>query len=364
MKFHGRLMTGILLGVLVFSEHCLSQPITTPQDASPAAVTTQRLGISTITVNYSRPSVKGRKVWGDLVPFGWNVQSFGLGNSAPWRAGANENTTITFSHDAKVEGKTVPAGTYGLFFVINQDNTGEVILSKSNMAWGSFFYDKANDQMRAPITIRDNNPVEMLTCDFINVTKISAELVLNWEKKQFPVKIEYAVHEIVMANAKKELEGPIGFNADGFISAAHYSFENNIDLDQGLKWIDQALAMEPTNFQAIRVKSRILVRNGNGAEGDKLVNEGLQSASENDITIYGYQLLQGLGLYDKAIKVFTVGTQRFPKSANAWDSLGEAYAIKGDKDNAIKSFKKALTLNPTDATRSNSEKYLKQLGVL
>ena len=82
-----------------------SQGITTPRTPSPAATVTQTIGISTVTVNYSRPSVKGRQVWGNLVPYGWNVQPFGAANEAPWRAGANENTTIQFSHDAKVEGQ-------------------------------------------------------------------------------------------------------------------------------------------------------------------------------------------------------------------------------------------------------------------
>src|SRR5438477_2151220 len=107
-----------------------AQQNTTPRTPSPAASITQTIGISTVTVNYSRPSVKGREIWGKLVPYGWNKQGFGNGNSAPWRAGANENTTITFTHPAKVQGQTVPAGEYGLFFVMNADNSGEVILSK------------------------------------------------------------------------------------------------------------------------------------------------------------------------------------------------------------------------------------------
>ena len=107
-----------------------SQGIATPRTPSPGSTISQTIGISTVTVNYSRPSVKGREVWGKLVPYGWNKETFGAGNPAPWRAGANENTVITFSHDATVQGKPVPAGSYGLFLVINQDNTGEVILSK------------------------------------------------------------------------------------------------------------------------------------------------------------------------------------------------------------------------------------------
>src|SRR5688500_4560085 len=107
---------GLLLIALV-STTIRGQGITTPRTPSPAAVVSQIIGISTITVNYSRPAVKGREVWGNLVPYGWNVQGFGTGNEAPWRAGANENTTVRFTHDAKVEGQPVPAGTYGLFFV-------------------------------------------------------------------------------------------------------------------------------------------------------------------------------------------------------------------------------------------------------
>ena len=234
-----------------------SQGITTPRTPSPAATVTQTIGISTVTVNYSRPSVKGRQVWGNLVPYGWNVQPFGAANEAPWRAGANENTTIQFSHDAKVEGQDVPAGVYGLFYVINQDNTGEVILSKDSRSWGSFWYDPKHDQLRAKIQLKDIAPTEMLTYDFSNLTKTSAELNLNWEKKQFPVKIEFDVDKIVMSNATEELKGPIGFNWQGYSSAANYSLQNKINYDQAIKWIDQAITQN-RNFTTLSIKSNLL----------------------------------------------------------------------------------------------------------
>src|SRR5215467_616623 len=165
--------------VAFFSFSAIAQPVTTPRTPSPAASVSQTIGISIVTVSYSRPSVKGREIWGKLVPYGWNVQGFGAGNSAPWRAGANENTVIKLSHPAKIEGHIVPAGSYGLFFVINKDNTGEVILSKDWGAWGSFWYDSKQDEMRANIQVRDVPMTELLTYDFINVNKNSAELVLN-----------------------------------------------------------------------------------------------------------------------------------------------------------------------------------------
>ena len=301
-------------------------------------------------------------MWGKLVPYGWNVQSFGLQNSAPWRAGANENTTLTLSHDAMIEGQPVPAGTYGLFFVINQDNTGEVVLSKESRSWGSFFYDPKQDQLRAKIQIREIPLTDLLTFDVINLSRNSGELVLNWEKKQFPVKVEFDVDKIVMANATEELKGPVGFTPQGFQSAANYALMNNVNQEQGLKWIDQAIAQNKS-FTAMRIKSGLLGQLGKKEEADKVLADAMLIATETEINTYGYQLLQR-GQHDKAIEILAMNTTKYPRSANAWDSLGEAYATKGDKTTAIKHFKKALTLNPSDNVKANSEKYLKDFGAL
>jgi hypothetical protein len=336
--------------------------ITTPRAPSPAATVVQTIGISQVTVQYSRPSVKGREVWGQLVPYGWNVQGFGTGNSAPWRAGANENTTIRFSHAVKVEGKDVPAGEYGLFFVVNQDNTGEVILSKDFRSWGSFFYDPKQDQLRSKIQLRTIPMTEVLTYDFIKPEKTSAELVLNWEKKQFPVRIEFNVDDIVMANAIEELKGPVGFNWQGFSTAANYALQNQVNYDQALKWIDQAIAQHHA-FATLHIKSGLLKELGRVEDAEKIMNEAIVIATENELNQYGYQLI-GEGKHDKAIEVFILNTKRHPKSANTWDSLGEGYASKGDKKNAIVNFKKSLSLDPAPNVKANSEKFLKQFGEL
>lgn len=340
----------------------MAQPVTTPRPASPAASASQTIGISTVTVNYSRPAVKGRAIWGALVPYGWNVEGFGAQNSAPWRAGANENTVVTFSHPVKVQGTDVPAGSYGLFFTINKDNTGEVLLSKDYRSWGSYWYDPANDQLKAKIALRDIAHVEHLTYDFINLTRNSAELVLNWEKKQFPVKVEFAVDEIVMANAAQELKGPAGFTPQGPVSAANYALQNNVNHEQALQWIDVAIAQN-NSFATKRIKAGLLNQMGKNAESDKLLKEAMTVATEPELNNYGYQLL-GQGTHDKAIEIFVLNTERHPGSANAWDSLGEGYATKGDKTNAIRCFKKSLSLNPPANVKANSEKFLKQFGAL
>jgi tetratricopeptide (TPR) repeat protein len=334
-----------------------------PREPSPAASVQQTVGISKITVNYSRPSIRGREVWGSLVPYGWNVQGFGAGNSAPWRAGANENTVLHLSHAATVQGTLVPAGDYGLFFVINKDNSGEVILSKDYKSWGSFFYDPKQDQMRAKISVRDvPYSVEKLDYSFDSVSKNMAELDLNWAKKQFPVKIEFAVDEIVMDNATELLKGETGFTPANLTAAAAYALQNNIDTAQAMKWVNRSIAASPS-FNNLRVKAALLTKAGDSVAATNIMKKALPLATEADLNVYGYQLL-GQNKFPEAIDALKLATQKFPESANAWDSLGEAYALSGDKKNAIVNFKKSLSMNPPGPTKANSEKYLKQLGAM
>jgi tetratricopeptide (TPR) repeat protein len=202
----------------------------------------------------------------------------------------------------------------------------------------------------------------MLTYDFINSTKNSSELVLSWEKKQFPVKIEYDVDKIVMANAAAELKSAKGFGWQAYTSAANYAAQNKTDYDQALKWADQAVTMNKS-FATLNVKSNVLKGMGKTEEADKLVNDAIAIATENELNNYGYQLMNN-GQVDKAIEMFILNTKRFPKSANCFDSLGEGYVTKGDSKNAIANFKKSLSMDPPANVKANSEKFLKQLGAL
>ncbi|MFL5786951.1 MAG: DUF2911 domain-containing protein [Flavisolibacter sp.] len=363
MFYHLTKKVLLISAFILTSKAVLAQgTITTPRVPSPAGSIIQTIGISKVTVTYSRPSVKGREIWGNLVPYGYNVQGFGAGKEAPWRAGANENTVISFSHPATVEGHAVPAGSYGLFFVINKDNTGEVILSKDYRSWGSFWYEPEHDLFRSKIQLREIPSTELLTYEFNNLTKNSAELCLNWEKKQFPVKIEFDVDGIVMANAAEELKNTVGFSWQGYASAANYALQNKVNYDQALVWADQAIAQNKS-FNTLSLKSNLLKATGKNDEADKLMTEALAMANENELNLYGYNLLNQKQ-YDKAIEVFILNTQRHPTSPNVWDSLGEAYATKGDKKNAIINLKKSLSLNPPANVKANSEKLLKGLGAM
>ena len=120
----------VLIGVFL-SFGVVNAQLNVPRAASPGAKVSQTIGISDVTISYSRPSVKEREIWGSLVPYGYNNLGFGTATAAPWRAGANENTIITFSHNAKIEGKDIPAGTYGLHIGVMEDGNADIIFSNN-----------------------------------------------------------------------------------------------------------------------------------------------------------------------------------------------------------------------------------------
>jgi hypothetical protein len=355
---------GFLIVILCAGLLGQAQQTWLPREPSPAASVSQTVGISTITVNYSRPSIRGREVWGNLVPYGWDKNGSAIGLESPWRAGANENTILHLSHDAKVEGTTVPAGDYGLTFIINKDNTGEVILSKDYKSWGSFWYNPKQDQMRAKITIRDVPvSVEKLYYSFDSVSRTWAELDLNWAKKQFPVKIEFDVDKIVMENSRELLNGQTAFFPQNLNAAANYSLAHNVDTSLGMQWVNRTLTGNPQNYTALAIKAGFLKNAGDSVASAKLLKASEQFANDAELNAYGYQLL-GEKKYAEAIDALKLNTVKHPENPNTWDSLGEAYALSGDKKNAIANFKKSLSLNPAPPVRANSEKYLKQLGAL
>ena len=147
---------------------------------SPQASVSQNIAsFAKIDINYSCPSVNGREVWGKLVPYGLAPNAFGNGKPMPWRAGANETTTITFSHDVKIEGKDLKAGSYGLHMIPNENDV-TIIFNKNTGSWGSFFYEKDLDALRVNVKMIDAEHRENLQYTFDNITPNSATVYLHW----------------------------------------------------------------------------------------------------------------------------------------------------------------------------------------
>jgi len=331
----------------------MAQRITAPRTASPAAEVTQTIGISTITINYSRPSVKEREIWGtNLAHYGYKNLGFGTSNAAPWRAGANENTTITFSDNANVEGKDIPAGTYGLFLGLSEDGKVEVIFSKNSGSWGSFFYNQDEDQLRVNVTSIENTPTERLTYDFVDIDKTSTTVVMDWEKKRVPFKVSFNVDEVVMANAETELRNFTGFFWTGPASAAQYSLANDVELEKGLAWADASIGIQK-NFNNLSLKANLLTKLGKTDEAKAVMDEAIKdpTAQAFQLHAYGRQLI-ATGDKAKALEIFLYNHKT---NKGAWPTnygLARGYSANSDYKKALKYLKLALANIPANDTQN------------
>jgi len=158
---------------------------------SPKASVTQRIGVDTdIVIDYSRPGVKGRVVWGDMVPYGlYPGNSYSKEKDYPWRAGANENTTIEFNHDLKIEGKKITAGKYGIHMIVSEKSV-KIMFNKKNADWGSYSYNSDDDVLTVSVNPVNDEHMEWLEYNFDELSDNGATAYLRWEKLKIPFKIE------------------------------------------------------------------------------------------------------------------------------------------------------------------------------
>lgn len=342
----------------------LAQNVTLPRTASPAAEVNQTIGISKVTINYSRPSVNGREIWGKLVHNGFKNLGFGTAKASPWRAGANENTTITFSNDANIEGKSIAAGTYGLFMAVGENDDATVVFSKDNASWGSYFYDESNDALRVAIKTEAVPMTERLTYDFENIDATSATIILDWEKRRFPVKVNFDVPEIVYSNLKTELKSSPGFSHQSWNAAANYLVQNNVHLDDALAWSESAISapfIGQENFVNLQLKSRVLATQGKTAEAEAVMAKALShpTASANDYYSYGRYLI-GADSDKKALEVFQKLNEKWPENWLAPHGLARGYAALGDYKKALKYEQTALQKAPENS-KPTLEGYVQKL---
>jgi DUF2911 family protein/tetratricopeptide repeat protein len=332
---------------------------------SQMATATQRVGISDVSITYSRPQVKGREIWGKLVPYGLTNLGFGTAKLAPWRAGANENTTITFTDDAKVEGKDIKAGTYALFMNIKNENDVSIIFSNNSTSWGSFFYDKNEVALSVDVSAKKAPFTEFLTYTFVDVKPTSTTATLFWGDKRIDFNISFDVSNIVLSDIKNKLKNTAGFSNQSWNQAANYALNNGGDLNEALKWINASISgqfFSQKNYANLFTKYRILTKMNKQEEAYKILEEASFLANKRQLNTMAYQMLN-TKQYELALKFFKLNVKNFPKDPNSYDSLGEAYKTIGNKRKAIKYLKKSLSLNPPALVKANSEKLLKELGV-
>ncbi len=345
MKQFNLITTCIVSAMMLFSIQMNAQ-LTIPEGSQRAQVM-QRVGITNITIDYGRPSVKEREIWGKLVPYGFNNLGFGTSKAAPWRAGANSNSTITFTYDVKIEGKDIKAGTYGLHIALKEDGGATIIFSNNSTSWGSYFYDEKEDALRVDVKTKETAHTEMLTFLFPEVEANSAIAALRWEKKEIPFKIEVDVKNVVMADIKNDLRNSAGFTQTNWDNAANYAF-NAGELDQALEWVNTSISgnfFSKETFSNLSLKSRILAKQGKIEEAMSFVDKAakLGNASQN------FQLGTGLIGLDQKDKALEVLKNNVKNSNGAWPSnygLARAYSAKGDYKNAIKAINISLNSAP------------------
>lgn len=359
------LFIGLFLLAFVSPINSQIMPLLTAVDGgNKKASVSEQIGIVKISINYSRPGVKGRegKIWNTPVAhYGFVDLGHGTSNAAPWRAGANENTTVSFSHPVKIEGKDLPAGTYG-FFISLGETESTLIFSKFSNSWGSFYYDPADDALRVNVKNQPlDTSVEWLNYEFINQTDNSATIALSWEKRMIPFKVEADIHGLQIASFKNDFR--ITRPANDFVQAAQYCLENNIELEQALAWMDRGInfrIMGEKNFLTLSTKAAILIKLNRMDEAKKVMDEALPMGSMQDVHQYARTLLNA-NQKQEAFKIYKSNYDKYPTEFTTNVGMGRAYSAQGDYKKALNHMKVALPKASNNLYKNAVETMIKTL---
>jgi hypothetical protein len=258
----------ILLVSFAYSQIELPRP-------SPHASVTQTIGITQAVIDYYSPGVKGRVIWGKLVPY-----------NEIWRTGANHCTTISFDTDVKVEGNAIPAGKYSLF-TIPGEQAWKVILNKDTSLWGSMGYKEADDVTRFTVKPQNTEFRERMMFAFDNVTDDSVMVALYWEKLKIPFTLAVNTDSLVMAEADKAINWRTPYQA------ADYALQNNLDLTRVKKWLDLSLAMEHNYWNSILL-ARVQNKEGKRKEAIKTLEAALRMGKTMERTPFNIQDMEAM----------------------------------------------------------------------
>ncbi|HVO81461.1 MAG TPA: DUF2911 domain-containing protein [Terriglobales bacterium] len=365
MKYALAVLAVVMLWMTAFGQE-LSELSMPPNGDNQRAEVSQWIGPVQISIAYHSPRVhfpptndRTGHIWGELVKYGLFDDGYGPSTATPWRAGANESTTITFSHDVKVEGKDLQAGTYALFLEVEKAGPWYWIFNR-HIGWGSYQYDPRQDALRVPVASQDAPFTEFLTYGFDDRRPDSAVAFLQWETKRIPFKIEVPnVNDVYVDLMRQELEAWPGFNYRNWQTAAQFCADHRINLDEALTWADKAIS-EPfrgavvgrEDFYTLQTKAAVLEAMGRGSDADAVMQNAIHLPGTGAAPIYGYAMrLLGAGKNARAMEVFTFNKQHHPDE-KFWTYLGLArgYTAMGDKKSAITNWEIAIRNVPPNLT--------------
>jgi tetratricopeptide (TPR) repeat protein len=299
---------------------------------SQRAEVSQRVGITDITIKYHRPLVNDRKIWGGLVPEG-----------KVWRAGANMNTTITFSDPVTIEGKPLDKGTYGLHMIPNADEW-TIVFSNNSTSWGSFTYDQAEDALRITVKPKAADMHNALTYDFDQLQPDSAVVELEWEKIAVPFKVSVNVHDAVRTSLKKQLRNLSQYTWMSWDDAATYLLAEKTALDDALTYANKSIENED-RYDNEMTKSKVLAALNRKDDAAAAQKKALDLASPLQIHLFARQL-QGEKRNEEAFVIFRENAKNHPDQWFVHTGLARMYSSQGKFDDAAKEMKLALAAAP------------------
>jgi tetratricopeptide (TPR) repeat protein len=357
----------MLCGILI--QHTVkSQALRLPDGVNLKSKVGRSLGVTDIEINWNAPGVKGRegKIWGtDVANYGFMVLGFGSDVQSPWRAGANESTTISFSTDVTINGARLAAGKYGFFIALYPDSC-TLIFNKNTEGWGSYFYNSGLDVLRVTAKQHKNQPAsqERLAYTFANQTDESVEAALEWERWRIPFIIKVDLMQTTLASIQAQMSGALGFDPPSLEAAANWCLQNKINQEQALNWINSAVSPSlggVNSFRALGTKAGLLTQLGRQPEADAIMKAALESASVMEMHGYGRQLL-AQGKKKEAMEVFQ---QNYNKHKGIWPTNGglmRGYSAMGDLKKALEYGKLALAQAPDEAAKRALEQAVKTLS--
>ncbi|HEX8076554.1 MAG TPA: DUF2911 domain-containing protein, partial [Chthoniobacterales bacterium] len=316
-------------------------------DASQRAVVEQRVGLTDIRITYHRPLVNGRKIWGALVPFG-----------EPWRAGANENTTIEFSDPVTVEGQPLPKGIYGLHMLPTAD-AWKVIFSKMATAWGSYSYKPEEDALQVTVKPRPNEMEEALEYEFEDLKPDSTTITLKWEKLAVPFKVAVS-NDTMVANIRGQMRGRAQYDWQSCMQAANFCLTHKTNLDEALKWADASIGWEE-RFENLTTKADILKAMNKPDDARKIWEKALTKTTAPQL----YSHARGLQAEKRdaeAMEMLKEVSKRYPDSVQGHLANARMKSAASDFAGAAEDAKKALALATLDQQKKNIQGLIERLN--
>ncbi|GAB4517721.1 MAG: hypothetical protein Tsb004_28100 [Allomuricauda sp.] len=347
----------ILVLVLAYTSTLNAQyrPLQSIPDRSTKAMVSQRVGITDIEVSYYSPCARGRKIYGERVPYNG-------GHPFPWRAGANENTVVRLGHDVMVQGKHLSAGEYGLHIIPAEDQWTFIFSSSAHLygsSYGFSAYKETEDVLRVTAVPESIDYKECLQYEFLDRTEDKVSFCISWENTRTCVELEVDLHNIVVESLKNELRGTKGLYWESWQLAAQYLLEHDLDLNLALAWIDRSISgdfdKQPA-FANLFTKSQILKKLGRTQEAAHFEQRALFNGSCVDLYYHGNDSFWIDHDIDKAKAVFEMGINRDPHYSRNYLGMGWVHIQKGNPKKAIDYLEKfkELNTNPSDDRYADS----------